>query len=148
MHDLAATKEFQLYALCAAVLGVHMILLALWTGTVRVTKKTWVNPEDARLNKGAHADVDHADVQRVKRAHQNAIENAIPFFVVGFLYVLTGATTLGAQVYFFTFTGARLLHTVFYLWGRQPFRTMMFAVGVLATLGMAVQVIIRTVGAL
>lgn len=44
-------------------------------------------------------------------------------------------------MYFWTFTAARLLHSVFYLWGKQPFRTLAFAVGVLAIIGMAVHVL-------
>ncbi|HZO15052.1 MAG TPA: MAPEG family protein, partial [Polyangiaceae bacterium] len=86
----------------STILGLHLLALALWTGSVRVMRRTWVNPEDARLNKGAEAEVDHADVQRVKRAHMNALENAIPFFVVGLLYVLTGASAMGAMIYFYT----------------------------------------------
>jgi glutathione S-transferase len=141
MQELAHNPAFLTYALTSTILGLHLLALALWTGSVRVMRRTWVNPEDARLNKGAEAEVDHADVQRVKRAHMNALENAIPFFVVGLLYVLTGASAMGAMIYFYTFLGARLLHSVFYLWGRQPFRTMMFGIGVLAIIGMGFQVI-------
>jgi glutathione S-transferase len=141
MQAFADNPALKLYALVAALIGVQMLLLALWTGTVRTRHKQWVNPEDAKLNKGDQKDQDHPDVQRVKRAHQNAIENAVPFFAIGLLYALSGASKTGAQAYFFTFLGARVLHSIFYLWGRQPFRTLMFAVGVLATLGMAYQVI-------
>jgi hypothetical protein len=37
------------------------------------------------------------------------------------------------------------LHSIFYLAGRQPFRTMTFAIGALATMGMGVQVLVATV---
>lgn len=138
---MPGSPALQLYALFSTVLAVQLLALALWTGTVRVMKKQWVNPEDAKLSKGENVQVDHPDVARVKRAHQNAIENAIPFFAVGFLYAGVAPSKNAALIYFGTFTAARLLHSVFYLWGRQPFRTMMFGVGVLATLGMAVHVI-------
>ena len=141
MPTFADGPALKLYALVAALTAVHMFLLALWTGTVRVQRKQWVNPEDAKLNKGDQAEQDHADVQRVKRAHQNAMENALPFFAIGLLYALTAPTKTAAQAYFFTFLGARLLHSVFYLWGRQPFRTLMFVTGVFAMLGMAFHVI-------
>jgi glutathione S-transferase len=141
MNPLFETPVFKLYALAAAIVAVQMLLLALWTGTVRALRKKWVNPEDAVLNKGDQVELDHADVQRVKRAHQNLIENAVPFFAVGLLYALTGPSVLLAEILFFTFVGARLLHTAFYLAGKQPFRTMMFAIGVLTILAMAVQVI-------
>lgn len=132
---------FAIFALSASIVALQLILLALWTGTVRVMRKTYVNPEDAKLSKAEQADEDHPDVQRVKRAHQNALENAVPFFAIGLLYALAAPSMTGALAYFITFTGARLLHSVFYLWGRQPFRTLMFAVGVACMVGMAVHVI-------
>lgn len=141
MLTFADSPVLKLYALVASLLAVHMLLLALWTGTVRAMRKTFVNPEDAKLNKAAQADQDHPDVLRVKRAHQNAIENVLPFLAIGLVYALSGASKTGAQAYFFTFLGARVLHSIFYLWGRQPFRTMMFALGVLCMFGMAFQVI-------
>ncbi len=144
MHALTDNPALKIYAISGSIIAVQLLLLALWTGTVRVKNKTWVNPEDAQLNKGQQADADHPDVQRVKRAHQNALENAVPFFALGLLYALTGPAAGAAQIYFYVFVAARVLHSIFYLWGRQPFRTMMFAVGVLAMLGMAVQVF-RTV---
>jgi glutathione S-transferase len=139
------TPSLKMYALAAAILALHLLALALWTGTVRVMKKRWINPEDAKLNKGELSEADDPAVQRVKRAHQNAIENAVPFFAVGFLYAATGPTQQGMTIYFGTFVAARILHSVFYLWGRQPFRTLMFAIGVLATIGMSVQVILAAV---
>jgi len=141
MNPLRDNPALQIYAVCSAIVGVQLILLAFWTGTVRVMRKTYVNPEDAKLNKTEQAETDHPDVQRVKRAHQNLLENALPFFVVGALYVASGPTKLGAQAYIITFTVARVLHTFFYLFGKQPFRTLMFAIGALSVLGMAVHVI-------
>ena len=97
---LADNPALKLYALCAAILAVHLLLLALWTGSVRVQRKVWVNPEDAKLNKGENVEADHPDVQRVKRAHLNAIENAVPFFAVGLLYALTAPSQTDALTYF------------------------------------------------
>jgi glutathione S-transferase len=141
MHDLLSSPAFNLYALASTVLALHLLALALWTGTLRTLRKQYVNPEDAALNKAEKADADHPDVARTRRAHANALENALPFFVVGALYALSGATRTGALVYFSVFVAARLLHSVFYLWGRQPWRTLMFVVGVLDVIGMAVQVL-------
>ena len=104
-------------------------------------RKTFVNPEDATLNKGALAEVEHPDVARVKRAHINALENAVPFFAVAPLYAATGGSLLGAKAYFLTFVAARLLHSLFYLWGRQPFRTLSFGIGILCVIGMGVHVL-------
>ncbi|MBK7584106.1 MAG: MAPEG family protein [Myxococcales bacterium] len=138
---MPATEAMKLYAIFSSVIALHLLVLAGWTGGVRFARKAYVNPEDAKLNKAEQADVDHPDVQRVKRAHQNALENAIPFFAVGFLYAGVAPNKNAALVYFATFTAARVLHSIFYLWGRQPFRTIVFAIGAACTVGMAVQVI-------
>jgi glutathione S-transferase len=135
------TPALKMYALSATVVALHMLLLAFWTGTMRVRHKIYVNPEDAKVSKGTQADQDHEDVLRVKRTHQNALENAVPFFAVGLLYAMSEPTKDGAIIYFSVFALARILHSIFYLWGRQPFRTLMFAIGALAVVGMGVHVL-------
>ena len=131
----------QVFAVAASIIALQLIALALWTGTVRTRRKVYTNPEDARLVKTAAAELEHEDVQRVQRAHRNALENAVPFFAIGLLYAMSGPSSTGALAYLVTFTAARLLHSVFYLWGRQPFRTLCFAIGVAAMIGMAVHVL-------
>jgi glutathione S-transferase len=138
---MPVSEAMKLYAIFSSVVALQLLLLGGWTGTVRTLKKTYVNPEDAKLNKAELADQDHPDVQRTKRAHQNLLENAVPFFVVAYLYANVAPSKTAVLVYFGTFVGARILHSIFYLWGRQPFRTISFAVGALATIGMAVHVI-------
>jgi uncharacterized MAPEG superfamily protein len=134
-------EGFSAYALTSAILAAHLVLLAFYTAAVRAMRKRYLNPEDAKLNKAELVEIEHADVQRVKRAHQNALENAVPFFVIGALYLATGATKTGAQIYCYTFLGARLLHSLFYVRAMQPFRTISFAIGALAVLGMVVHII-------
>ena len=69
----------------------------------------------------------------------------MPFLAVGLLFALTNPSLTAAKAYFFTFLVVRVLHSIFYLRGRQPFRTLCFAVGALAMIGMRVQVIIAAV---
>src|SRR6185436_18500916 len=105
-------------------------------GKTRDARKAVVNPEDVQVYRGAAVvDVEHPDVQRVKRAHLNLVENAVPFFVIGFLYVMTDPDMLLA------FVASRFLHTLFYLTGRQPFRAACFAAGLLLNSVMLVQVV-------
>jgi microsomal prostaglandin-E synthase 1 len=141
MTSLTDNPALKLYALTSAIIVIHLLVLAGWTGALRTMRKTFVNAEDAKLSKGEVADSDHPDVQRVKRAHQNLLENALPFFAVGLCFALTQPSVTSAQAYFWTFVGARVLHSVFYLWGKQPFRTLMFAVGAASTAGMAYHVL-------
>jgi uncharacterized MAPEG superfamily protein len=135
------SQAFQLYALTSALLCVLLMVLAGWTGATRAIRKQFVIPEDKAVNKGALVEREHPDATRAIRAHMNAMENCVPFFVLGMLYVATGATKTGAQGYFFTFLGARVVHAIAYLTGKQPLRTIAFAVGVAAMFGMAFHVI-------
>jgi glutathione S-transferase len=141
MSLLTETPGLAAYAIASTTIALQLVALALWTGRVRVQKNRWVNPEDAKAAKGEQVDEEDDDVARVKRAHVNLLENAVPFFVVGALFVATAPSRTASIAYFGTFVGARILHSIFYLWGRQPFRTLSFGVGVLAIAGMAVHVL-------
>ncbi len=132
----------QLYALSSAIVIVTMYGLGFLTAKKRAEKKAVVNPEDVKVNSGAKVvDEEHTEVQRVKRAHLNAMENAVPFFAIGFLYALTEPSVLMAKILFFTFVGVRLFHAAFYVNAKQPFRTASFALGAVVNLVMLVQVL-------
>jgi glutathione S-transferase len=55
--------------------------------------------------------------------------------------VLSGASAFGAAAYCWTFTIARLLHTVFYTYHLQPWRALSYGVGYACIVGMAVQIV-------
>ena len=77
------------------------------------------------------------------RAHANAMANILPFLILGFLYVLLGAGRTGAVIYFGVFTVARYIHSVAYVAALQPWRTVSYVVGLLASIGLIVQVALR-----
>jgi uncharacterized MAPEG superfamily protein len=104
----------------------------------RTGTKTLMNPEDPGYREDATV---HPVVDRVLRAHRNAMENLVPFFVIGFLFSMTGASAMVAKVFFFTFVAARWIHTFVYLAGKQPFRTLAFVVGFLCNFGMTLWVL-------
>ena len=139
---------FVAYALACVVLCLNLLFLWNWSGAVRARSKTTLNPEDAKtVSKGAGlVEGDPAAVARVLRAHRNAADNTVIFFVLGALYVITGASARGAQIYFGVFTGARILHTITYLGEAQPWRSMFYGISVLATLGLVVQVVMHVLG--
>jgi uncharacterized MAPEG superfamily protein len=142
MSTLVSTPQFQFYALCSAALVALLYGLGYLTGKTRDSRKAVLNPEDVKVYRGAAVvAVEHPDVQRVKRAHVNLVENAVPFFVIGFLYVLTDPNILVARVLLLGFVASRFLHTLFYLTGRQPFRAACYAAGVLLNSIMLLQVV-------
>jgi len=138
MNDFVHRPAFAIYALACVILALNLFVLGGMTGAGRGKSKVFVNPEDTKDGKGAPAE--HERVARLLRAHRNALENFVPFAIIGLLYVLVGASARGAYILFGVYTVARVLHSIMYLGGKQPWRTIMFAVGALATLGMMIQV--------
>ena len=80
-------------------------------------------------------------VKRCNRAHLNAVESIAPFAVLILIAHVIGAanetTAMWAMVFFF----ARLAHAVVYWLGAPYVRTLVFAVGLIATLAIFVEVI-------
>jgi uncharacterized MAPEG superfamily protein len=131
------TPAFRAYAVaCLALVGLFYFL-AYRTGGVRTRAKAVVNPEDVRVYAGASVvEVEHPDVQRVKRAHLNLLENSVPFFVVGFLFAVTEPGLFVASVLYGLFVSSRVLHAAVYLSGRQPVRSGAWFFGVVTVVVM------------
>src|SRR5213594_4395104 len=144
MSELTHNPAFVAYAGSAALLCLNLFGLWLYSGAARNRTRTLINPEDTRLLKGRSiVERDPPEVARVLRAHANAMANILPFLILGFLYVLLGASRTGALVYFGVFTLARYVHSVAYVAGLQPWRTVSYVVGLLASIGLIVQVALR-----
>lgn len=147
MDTLLASPVFQMYTVSCVILLATLYALAFHTALTRGARRVVVNPEDVALDgRVSVAEVDHPDVQRIKRAHLNLLENAVPFFVVGFLYTLTGPGVAMAAGLFGVFVVIRVLHAAFYLTATQPFRTASFAIGALVNLIMVALVGWKVVG--
>jgi glutathione S-transferase len=132
---------FRIFAALCAVLVLKNVALASLTGAVRIYRKAWGFKEDLRYF-GGEVRTDEL-VERIRRAHGNALENDPLFMMVGLLYLLVGAPEGGIQAYGYTFVIARFVHAAALLLGMQPFRTLAFAGGLLAIVGMSVQVLMR-----
>jgi prostaglandin-E synthase 1 len=133
---------FRLYVLCVVVLMLKVLFVANFTGYMRLKVKVSPNPEDSAINLQG-ADAEHPAVARVQRAHRNDVENIPFFFMLGLLAVLTGVPLLGMQIVFNVFTVARVLYTVAYLRGLQPWRTLTFAAGQLSIGALMVLLLVR-----
>jgi glutathione S-transferase len=143
--EFSGSAAFQTYAICSAILALKMIGSAVWTASRRGAVSGYINPEDVRFAKEGTEAVatEKPDVARALRVQRNDLENIPAFWVIGLLYVLMGASSLGAAVYCWTFTIARVAHTFVYWRGMQPARALLWTLGVLCILGMAIQVIWR-----
>ncbi len=142
MDSLLANEAFQSYALCSAILAFKMLFSATYTGICRNRSAGYINSEDAVVFGGGVSALpqEHESVAHALRIQRNDGENIPLFFAIGLIYVLSGASAGGALAYAWTFTIARILHTIFYMRQMQPWRALAFGAGALCIIGMSVQI--------
>ncbi|XP_067640990.1 microsomal glutathione S-transferase 1-like [Eurosta solidaginis] len=134
-------EVFKAYLFWSAVLVLKMLFMSLLTGFMRFRTQTFINPEDI-LDKRIKVKYDNPDVERCRRAHRNDLENILPFFVIGFLYLLINPDAKLAINLFRACAISRIVHTFVYavVVIPQPSRILAFLVCALATTYMALQV--------
>ncbi len=78
-------------------------------------------------------------MRRVLRAHANAQAMIYPFLALGLVFVLLGGGAGFAKIDFAVFVVARIAHTIVYLAGKQPWRTIAFTLSGAALVVLLVQ---------
>lgn len=141
--ELTHDPVFTVFAVCAAVLCLKMIAVGHFTGTTRIRRRVYLNPEDAQAFSKIEefASVEHPDVERGLRAHRNDLESTLPFLAIGLVYVLVGPPVLLAQLLLIAFTVLRCAFSVFYLRALQPWRSASFMLGELCLVIMLAQIL-------
>lgn len=137
--DMLQHEAMQWFALTYLLLVLKMMAVGWVTSLYRVRYRVFATPEDYALQGLSPASVPETQreqIERTRRAHQNDLENILPFFAVGFFYALTQPEPAVAKVLYSTFLVARVLHSVFYLAALQPWRSLAFLLGQLAMLVM------------
>uniref|UniRef100_A0A182W8W2 Microsomal glutathione S-transferase 1 n=1 Tax=Anopheles minimus TaxID=112268 RepID=A0A182W8W2_9DIPT len=133
---------FQAYAFWVAVLGLKMLLMSVLTGLQRGSKKVFANPED--VTPGGKLKYDDPDVERVRRAHLNDMENILPYFIISFLYMFTNPSVTVAVNLFRLVAVVRICHTVFHVFiPVHKFRGMAWATGFFTTVFMGVMIVLH-----
>ncbi|XP_031628135.1 microsomal glutathione S-transferase 1-like [Contarinia nasturtii] len=134
---------FACYVNWTVLLLLKTMFLSIYTAYVRLKKQTFANPEDGpdgRRNVRFNDD----DVERVRRAHRNDLENLFPGIIIGFLYVLVDPPTLSTCVLFRAAATARIIHTYVYVKAvPQPARVLCFSTYFMCTVYMAVAILMR-----
>ncbi|XP_028147277.1 microsomal glutathione S-transferase 1 [Diabrotica virgifera virgifera] len=113
----------------SSVLVLKMLFMSNLTGLKRLKYKAFNNEEDA---KPRHVKPQvNENVERVRRAHLNDVENIPLFFVIGSIYTLTNPTVYFAKSLFLAYTLARVGHTIVYAFAPipQPARLLCWMVG-------------------
>merc|ERR1712072_267278 len=133
---MGENPAFKAYVVAASVLVVKMMLTSLFTWYNRLKSCCWSAEEDRMWNTILHymrkggpvtrllAPAQHMKsgdkekylnyIDRLNNCHRNDMENIMPFLVIAFLYMLCGFNS--ASVYFYTFTVARVIHSIIFLW--------------------------------
>ncbi len=144
---------FATYVIAATLMILKAVSMS-WLTVVRMLQENggFRSPEDLRktpLNPTPDArQLERNErVERIRRIHQNDLEN-LPFFLVaGLLYVLTGPTLLMAQLLLYGYVVSRLLHFAAYLSAQtHDLRATLWTVGSLILLFMTVRTLIAALG--
>ncbi|GAB0094412.1 hypothetical protein DMENIID0001_097080 [Sergentomyia squamirostris] len=130
------------YCTWVMVLALKMMLMSVLTGTFRAKNAAFANPEDIP-KEGIELKVDE-QVERIRRAHLNDIENIMPLLTIGFIYVLTNPLPVVAVNLYRVAGVIRIIHTIIYAIYpiRQPARAICFFVCYFITIYMAIMCII------
>lgn len=135
---------FEGFAFYAAVLILKMMLMSFLTSIQRFRKKAFANPEDTVAH-GVDVKQDDEDVERVRRAHLNDLENIPIFLLTGVLFVLSDPDLVFALMLFRLYTLTRIIHTIVYAIYvvRQPARGIAYLVGLVINIIMIIFVFIN-----
>ncbi|CAG9782996.1 unnamed protein product [Diatraea saccharalis] len=142
-RDFFHSPVVQSYLFYSGVLGLKMLGTALLTSKARYTRKVFANEEDAIFSDGV-VKVNDPEVERVRRAHLNDLENIPVFWVLGAIYATTNPSVSVALTLFRTFTVMRFIHTFVYAVKPfpQPTRGIVFTIPFLITAFMGLNIII------
>ena len=134
---------FCAFITCGSVLVIKMMAMSIITGRLRKKHGVPASPEDVVFLKGKTPVESHADVDRVRRAHLNDVENIPLYFFAGFGYLFTEPDPTVAVNLFRIYALARIAHTLVYaiFVVPQPARGLSWGVGYGITGYMAIRTI-------
>jgi len=133
---------FANYVFYGSIVSSKMIAMSFLTAAKRIKNGIFANPEDAKMYKKVVV-TDEA-VERVRRNHLNDLENIPIFLILALFYVTINPSPSTALWHFRIFTASRIIHTLSYQLGLQPFRGLAFGVGVFTCASMLVQILQKT----
>ncbi len=144
MNQALSEPAVLVFVICAGLLVIKMQLMTVATTILRNVRGVYLSPEDYRLF-GQEPKPPDELIERVRRAHQNDLENILPFLAIGFLYALSGPSYSAAWWLCVVFTAARMLHTLTYIAGLQPWRSIFFGIASLALTITTILLLLRVV---
>ncbi|XP_031556081.1 microsomal glutathione S-transferase 1-like [Actinia tenebrosa] len=135
---------FTSYAFYSSFLLLKLFAVVFLIVFYRITKKIFPSEEDYHDDpKGEKKMIErsHPGLDRVRRMHQNDLENIPIFILLGMLYVLSDPAYSTAIIVFRIFGAARFIHSVAYFFALTSPRGMSWMVGMICNIFLAVQVL-------
>jgi len=130
----AQQELMKLFGFWSSILVIKMLAMPLLTGRQRFAKKIFANPEDVGNSKSAKISFEDPDVERVRRAHRNDLENVLPWFMITYIWIGTNPSYALAGLLIRAFVLSRIGHTLVYaVVPAQPWRAIAFFVGYFIT---------------
>ena len=121
---------------CVVILCFKMYAVGVYTGIMRFVKKQPAMPEDVSLMRAeVYEESTNPAVLKGLNMHRNDTENVYIYFFLSLIFPLatvpgSGTSALTAWNCFnLIFTVSRLLYSLCYAFGLQPWRTIVFNVG-------------------
>ncbi|XP_070532459.1 microsomal glutathione S-transferase 1-like [Ptychodera flava] len=139
--SLLENEAVRSFVTWGTVCVVKMLAMGPLTARQRFKTMVFANPEDNPGSKKHDAPAVSENVERVRRCHLNDLENIPAFLALGAMLLVTNPSATIAIWHFRIFAVSRLLHTVCYLNGIQPFRALCYMVGTSVNLSMAGQIL-------
>ncbi|XP_060877044.1 microsomal glutathione S-transferase 1-like [Metopolophium dirhodum] len=142
---MISNPVFECYAFYGSILILKMIMMSFLTALQRFRKKVFISPEDTAISKGGgEIRYDDPDVERVRRAHLNDLENIPIFLITGLLLVASKPQEMIANNLFRIYTFVRIMHTISYAVFvlPQPTRAILFIAGAIINIIMVAYVIL------
>jgi uncharacterized MAPEG superfamily protein len=121
--------SLKVYAVCCVILFIKMFAVGLSQGLIKAKNKSFVVVEDAKMLGLEPATTEPIQLIRANNAFRNDLENIPIFLFLGLVYVIMNCWDRGSAIYFPLFVFARVMHSIFYISGKQPWRTISFALG-------------------
>ena len=134
--------------IAAALLVINHTWLMTTTELTRGRFNMHATPEEWAASGDNRQDVPEDGVRELERqhnTHRNSTENAIYFFFLSLIFVLTSPATVAVQVWIIGFAGARLGYTYSYLSGRDGARGLFMSLSLLAMYGMTSYLVMSVV---
>ena len=130
---------WHLLTIVSLLLVMKLAFMSGYTQILRALRgRKWPTPEDFGVYGGNPGELTDDAIERVRRAHQNDLENILPFFVVAVVYVSGDPSFTAVVVCLVGFLAARVLHTIFYLRAKAPHRSLAYIAGAAITAFMVV----------